>query len=202
LDIYQQCLVRDGSFPQDNGTYGMTAITVLLQSGSMLEKCWPYSRPLETLPALTPYLKGCRTKHKAIKAYAVSVNDGGFAIKNCIANLKAGVMIGSYWYNNGMSATKILTVTKDADGGTRTVSRFVLPYPSGRPVGGHEVVIGAYDDGMRFPDGSVGGVWIHNHWSPKGEPWGDERGGAWISYRWAFNPRIVEDACTIEIVKK
>lgn len=198
LDIYQQCLVRDGSFPNDAGTYGGTAIAALLATGSMVEKTWPYSTPLNRLPVLTPYMKGQRTKHKALKAYAIPNNDGGYATKQAIANLRIGVMIGTYWYGNQMDTREVTVQTKDRNGNATTVKRHIVDYPIGRPVGGHEIPIGAYDDNMRFPDGSVGGAWIHNHW----QGWGDDRGGAWASYRWVFNPRICEDKVAIEGVKK
>ena len=202
LDVYQQCLVKDGNFPNDEGTYGMTAISVLLNSGAMTEALWPYSRPLDVLPALTPAMKGSRTKHRAIKAYAISNTDGGYAAMQCIAKLKIPVMAGIWWPSSWMSPKKVTVTTKAPDGKAIREERWILPPPSGSNVGGHEVPFGAYDKNMVFPDGSVGGVWLHNHWSPKAQPWGDSIGGAWIRMKDAFNPRRVEDLCAIEIVKK
>ncbi len=200
-DVYQQCLLIDGNFPNDDGTYGSTAIKVMMTSGALLEKTWPYDLPLNKLPKLTPAMKAERAQNMALKAYAVPNNDGGFATKQCVANLHIGVMIGSYWYNNTFPAVLQKIQTKDASGKVVTVSRFVVQYPKGSPVGGHEIVIIEYDDNMVFPDGSVGGVRIHNHWTAPGQPWGDSIGSAWIPYKWAFNPRIVEDKCAIEVMK-
>lgn len=200
-DIYQQCLVADGNFPKDDGTYGATAIKIMLTSGAMSEKTWPYSKLLNILPKMTPAMSAERLKFMALKAYAIDNNDSGYATKYCIDKIKVGVMIGSRWYNNGFNAKKVTVKTKDATGKAIKVVRYVLDYPKANPVGGHEIVIVEYDDNMVFPDGSIGGVRIHNHWSPPGQVWGDEIGGAWIPYKWAFNPHIVEDKCVIETMK-
>ncbi len=202
LDIYQQCLVADGNFPQDDGTFGGTAIKVMQKNGSLMEKTWPYDNALEVLPKLTSAMKGERTKHKALKAYTIPNNDGGYSIRQCIDNIKIPAMIGTYWLSNSSTARQADCKTLDSQGNAVTVKRYVLPYPSGRVVGGHEIPIGAYDDNMRFPDGNVGGCWIHNHWDEDGQLWADARGGAWIPYKWAFNPKLVEDVVAIEIVKK
>lgn len=201
LDIYQQCLVHDGNFPQDAGTYGGTAIKILLTNGTMLEKTWPYSNSLEVLPKMTPAMTTERTAHMALKAYAIPNDDHGFASKQCIANLHIAPMIGTMWYKNGFLAKKVTCKTKDANGKTITVQRFVLPMPKGSPVGGHELTEIEYDDNMVFPGGQKGGMRIHNHWSPKGQPWGDEIGSAWGPYAWFCNPKYVEDEVAIESVK-
>ena len=202
LDIYQQCLVRDGSFPNDNGTYGGTAIAVMLQSGALLESTWPYSRRLDVTPVKTSSVLTERAANRAVKAYAVPNDDNGFAVRQCIANLKVPVMMGSYWYANGFNATKVRVRTKDAFGKDVTVDRYVLPMPKGRPEGGHEIPIIEYDDNATNPDGSKGMVRIHNHWrNGDGSVWGDSIGSAWIPYKWAFNPRICEDKHCIELTK-
>lgn len=197
LDTYQRCLVMDGSFPNDNGTYGGTLLKVL-QGGVLTEKTWPYAMPLNMLPADNPANRDERAQHITLKSYALSNRDGGYGIKQCIANLRVPALIGSLWYNNGFTAKFATCSTKDLKGNKATVKRYVLPYPKGNPVGGHEVPIVSYDDNMKFPTGEVGGVEIHNHWGA----WGDERGCAWIPYKWAFSSRIVEDVVAIELVSK
>ena len=201
LDTYQQCLVMDGNFPNDSGTWGGTALKVL-RNGVLSEKTWPYDNALEKLPPNTAAIKAERKLHVSVKSYEVPNNDNGYGVKQCIANLKVPCIMGSYWYNNTFDAKLITTPTKDATGKKITPRRYVLQYPKGKPVGGHEIVIIEYDDNMVFPDGSVGGIRIHNHWSEPGAPWGDSIGSAWIAYKWAFNPHIVEDKHCIEIVKK
>lgn len=205
LDIYQQCLVLDRSFPHDNGTYGSTTLKVMLKSGALTEKSWPYSMPLTMLPPVNDATKQERSRNLALKAYAIPSNDGGYATKFAISKLQIGVMVGSYWYGNGFEAKRVSCKTKDLSGKSATVLRWVLPMPKGNPVGGHEVVITAYDDNMVFPKSGlfgkqeVGGVEIHNHWGPG---WGDERGACWIPYAWAFSPRYADDKCCIELVSQ
>lgn len=199
LDIYQQCLVADGSFPEDNGTYGTTAINVLLKKGTLSEATWPYSKPLNRLAPVNSTTRAERLKFRAMKAYRVENDDNGFASKQCIANIRIPVMVGSYWYGNGFDARKVSCRTKDAKGKTVTVTRYVLPMPKGRPVGGHEIAQVSYDDNMVFPDGNKGGVEFHNHWSSP--TWGDAKGCAWAPYAWFHSPKYAEDKVAIELLK-
>lgn len=202
LDIYQQCLVADGSFPNDNGTYGMTAINVMLKSGALLEKTWPYSNLLDKLPVRSKANDSQRAGNMALKAYAVPNDDKGYAVKQCIANLKIAVMVGTLWYQNGFNLALAKVTTKDTAGKIIVVPRYVLPMPKGKPVGGHEIPIIEYDDNMKFPDGNIGGVRFHNHWqNANGSPWGDSIGSAWAPYAWFFSTKYVEDKCAIEVVK-
>lgn len=199
LGIYQDCLKEDGNFPNDDGTYGTTGIKVMLTRGAMLEKTWPYSKPLNKMAPVNSTTKAERSKYRAIKAYRVENNDNGFATKQCIANIKIGVPVGTYWYGNQFDATKANVHTKDSKGRDMVVTRYVLPMPKGRPVGGHEVVIISYDDNMVFADGNKGGVEIHNHWSAP--HWGSSIGSAWAPYAWFFNPKYAEDKVAIELLK-
>lgn len=196
LDVYQRCLLHDGNYPNDEGTYGDTVLKVLA-AGALSEKAWPYdTRKFRILPPNTKKEQGARKRHTAVKAYALPTRDNGFAVRQCIANLKIPVLVGSLWYGNGFDATRANCYTKDAKGNRMVVTRYVLPMPRGNPVGGHEVVICAYDDNMTFHDGNVGGVEIHNHW----EGFGDDRGSAWLPMAWAFNPRYADDTHAIELV--
>lgn len=196
LDVYQRCLIHDGNFPNDEGTYGDTLLKVLA-AGSLSEKKWPYdTRKLRTLPPNTKAMQTDRARHRTVKSYAVPTRDNGFAAKQTIANIKVAVLIGSLWYGNGFDAQKVNCYTKDTKGNRTAVQRYVLPMPRGNPVGGHEVPIISYDDNMIFPDGQIGGVEIANHW----EGFGDAKGCAWIPYAWAFNPRYTDDKHAIELV--
>lgn len=198
LDIYQQCLVLDKSFPNDNGTFGNTTINVMLKSGALLESTWPYSRRLDVLPVKTSTVTSERAAHRALDAWAVSNTDKGATFRKCIAVLKVPVNIGSYWHTSSFKGKWATIQTKDASGKAITEKRYVLSYPSGRVEGGHSISLGAYDLNMIFPDGSKGGYWIHNHWEDSpGVPWGDELGGAWLPARWVESARLVEDAVAL-----
>lgn len=196
LDVYQRCLVMDGNFPKDSGTYGSTLCKVL-EAGSLLEKTWPYSKSLRVLPPNDWNNQAERVRHKATKTYVIPNNDNGFRVKQAIANLRVGVAMGTYWYGNQYSSKLVRCTTIDQVTNKKlTVNRHILPMPKGRPVGGHEVPIVSYDDNMKFPDGNVGGVEIHNHW--KG--FGDSIGCAWVPYAMVFNTKYSEDKHVIEIV--
>lgn len=181
LDTYQQLLVKDGTFPRDEGSYTSTALFVLTMSKITTEQKWPYSRPLEVLPPTC--VVNSRSIY-AIKAYDVPHDDGGISVKRCIALVKAPVMTGGYWPQTWMRTlqTKIGQTTYHY--ATRA---------AGATVGGHEVVVVGYKDDLVI-EGITGWAQIHNHWAG----WGDDRGCAWVPQRDLFNPRRFEDNGAVE----
>lgn len=186
LDLYQNCLRKDGSFPRDNGTYTSSVLWVLQNQGVGLERCWPY-RPEKLAQNAPKCVETTRGRYSAIIAYDVPLA----SVRECIAIRKLPVIFGGYVYND------IFNVTK---------SNPYIPMPRGSPVGGHEMTIIAYDDDMwkdwngngRIDKGEKGFAQIQNSWGDK--TWGDA-GRAWMPYDYALNPKYCEDYGTIERTK-
>lgn len=170
LDLYQNCLKKDGNFPRDYGTYTTTAIWVMQNKGIAKESDWPYN-----INKLTqnPPRNISRAPYKAVKAYDVD-NTDGVSIKRALAS-GYPVMFGAYVYR------QIFSVTKQNP---------VIANPSGRPVGGHEMLIVGYDDAKQQ-------YLILNSW---GTGWGDG-GTAWISYSYIHNPRYCEDFAVVQLTR-
>jgi hypothetical protein len=203
LDVYQRTSVAQGDFPEDGGVNNSTLLQVVLK-GALLEKTWPYdTSKYGTLPRASKTKDLERSRHQTLKGYSIPTTDGGYAIRQCIANLKIAPIIGTNWYANSSTAIRSACKTKDASGNPATVTRWCVPKPRGNPVGGHDIPAISYDMNMVFPDGSVGGVEFHNHWqNDDGSPWGDEIGAAWAPIAWFFNPRYIDDPIAIEIIDR
>lgn len=198
LDVYQRTLIKQGNFPDDAGVDNNILLKTLLE-GSLLESTWPYdTSKLATLPKLTRAQAADRRKHQVLKGYVVPVNDKGYAVMQCIANIKIAPIIGTYWYNNQFTSRNVQCTTKDAKGKAITVTRYIIASPKGRPAGGHDLPATAYDKNMKFPTGEVGGVKLHNHWRGFGDP---QTGSAWAPMSWIFNPRIVDGDLALEVVE-
>lgn len=179
LDIYQNCLRHDGSFPRDVGTYTSSALWVLKNKGVLLERTWPYVGTNLSARAPADY-KRQRQKYAAVSTYDVSNTDNGYSVKQAIANAELPVMAGGYVYEG------IYRVNK---------SDPFIPMPAGKPIGGHEIVFVSYDDNM-VHGGQKGFVEVRNSWSEN--DWGD-KGHGWMPYAYAFNPKLFEDFGCVEV---
>jgi C1A family cysteine protease len=184
LGLYQDELKHDGNFPQDAGSYTVTILWVLTNQGVATERCWPYVTSRLASPAPKCAVTQ-RPQYMAVKTYDVPNNDGGYAVKQCIANIGIPVLTGGYVFNS------IQTPKKDAK-----TKQWYVPMPSGKPIGGHEVLIVGYDDNLVI--GSIKGwVRIRNSW---GTGWGD-KGYAWFPQAYILNAKWFEDNGAIELVK-
>ncbi len=182
LDLYQNELKHDGTFPQDAGSYTASILWVLKNQGIALEKCWPYV-PSNLAKAPTTCAISGRKSHKAIVAYDIPNDDGGYGVKYAISQKKLPVLTGGYVFNNIMVPIY--------DVGTR---KWFVGMPKGNPVGGHEVLIVGYDDGLVIA-GIKGWVRVRNSW---GTDWGD-KGYAWFPQKYLLNPKYFEDNGAIEL---
>lgn len=186
MDFYQQELQHDGNYPNDAGSYTATMLWVATQSKVCLESAFPYVAG--NLGILPPQLAVSGRKFYAIKAYDVPNDDGGTAVRNCIATIQIPVAIGIYWYNNWFTPTKDLATGK-----------YYIGVHQGSPVGGHEIPIISYDDNLTI-NGIKGWVEFHNHWvNADGSPWGDND-TCWAPESEFLNPQIAEDFGAVEVV--
>ncbi len=184
LDVYQQCLKLDGSWPQDAGSYTSTVLKVLTLSGACLEKQFQYSSGFTAAPPQCAVK--ARSGYKVITAYDVPNDDKGAAIRQCIANLHVPVLTGGYWYDNGF--------TPKIDPAT---GRHYIPMPKGKVAGGHEVSIVSYDDNFQVPGAkNKGAVEFHNHWGN----WASS-GFCWAPYDYFLNKTKFEDNGVITLTK-
>lgn len=184
LDLYQNELKHDGFFPQDRGSYTSSILWVLLNQGVAMERCWPYV-PGNLSKSVPQCAINSRGSFKAIKAYDVPNDDGGYAVKQCIANIHIPVLTGGFIYQSMFSPKR------DAKTG-----KWYVPMPSGPPAGGHEILIISYDDNLVIA-GIKGWAEIHNSW---GTGWSDQ-GRAWLPQKYLFDPHQFEDNGAIEITK-
>lgn len=196
LDVYQRTLQAQGQFPQDAGVNNSTMLLVI-KNGALLESTWPYvPSKLGKLPKESAQTQTERSTHAVIKGYTVPTNDNGYAARQCIHNLRCPIVVGRLWYNSQFTVAAKRCTTKDANGKSITVTRWVIASARGSVAGGHDIAGIAYDDNMIFPDGSKGGFEIHNHWAADQagtQPWGDSRGSAWMPYKDAFSSRQNDD---------
>lgn len=183
LDLYQNELKHDGSWPQDAGSYTASILWVLKNQGVALEKCWPYV-PANLTKNPTSCAISTRKNYKAVVAYDVPNNDGGYAVKYAISQKKLPVLTGGYVFNNIFNPVY--------DVGTR---KWFVPMPAGKAVGGHEILIVGYDDTLVI--GKIKGwVRVRNSW---GTEWGD-KGYAWFPQSYLLNPKYFEDNGAVEVV--
>jgi len=183
LDLYQNELRHDGNFPNDAGSYTSSILWVLVNQGVARDTCWPYN-PSKLAYAAPKCANDSRGQWKAVKAYDVPNDDNGQSVKRCISILKIPVLTGGYVYQS------IFNPIKD-----RSTGEWYVPMPSGRSVGGHEILICGYDDNLVIAK-RKGWARIRNSW---GTTWAD-KGYSWIPYDYIFNPRQFEDNGSIEIV--
>lgn len=182
LDLYQNELKHDGNFPQDAGSYTSTILWVLKNQGVTLEKCWPYVTA-NLAKAPTACANANRKFYKAILAYDVPNDDKGYAVRFAISQKRLPVLTGGYVFNSIMNPIY--------DVGTR---QWFVPMPTGKPIGGHEMLIVGYDDNLVI--GKIKGwVRMRNSWGPE---WAGN-GYAWFPQAYLFNPKYFEDNGAIEL---
>lgn len=188
LDFWQQELKHDGTWPKSEGSYTSTILWVMVNSTVCPEKNWPYITA--NLGVNPPQ---CAVKARsigALVAYDVPNDDGGYAVKNCIATLNIPVVTGGAWPNSWMSPRK-----------DPVTGRWYVGRAGGGNAGGHEVSIISFDDSMKV--GSIKGfAEIHNHWeNAPGVPWGDSIGSCWVPQADLFNAKLFEDNGTCQSIK-
>lgn len=194
MDIYQ----RTTDWPNDAGVSNAQLIKTM-EAGAVLESTFPYNvGGFGKLLPVTDAVKAERAAHVTLNGYSLSPNDLKNSIKRCITQLHIAPIVGTYWYRNQFDARRVNVKTK-VGGKSATVARFIIDNPRGIPQGGHDIPAVAYDDNMVFPNGDVGGVEFHNHWS--GPAWGDDRGCAWSSYKFLCNPRYADDVIAFDKIK-
>lgn len=169
LGLYTFSLKRDGSWPNDAGSYTSTVVYVLKNNGVGLEKCFPYKERTFGVEPPACYVKTMGNQ-KLIESYDVDNTDG----KSIRAALTAGlpVMFGGYVYQDIMNLP--------ATG--------ILPSPRGRPVGGHEMLVVGHDDAKQL-------YTVRNSW---GTVYG-VRGHLYIKYADLHNKRIYEDFAALKL---
>ena len=182
LDLYQNELKHDGTWPNDNGSYTSSILWVLTKQGVCLEKDWIYN-PAKL--AMNP--PACATKRRpeymAVTVFDVPNDASGYGVKSCIALKKLPVLTGGYVFEN------IFTPLKD-----KVTGQWYVPMPKGKPVGGHEILIVGFDDNLTIA-GIKGWVRVRNSW---GSSWADS-GYAWFPQAYLLNPKYFEDNGAIQV---
>lgn len=154
---------------QDQGSWPDQLVAPLSTLGVPQWKQFSYP-PYVVDPSLPYSVQQAALKHKLrVHANDLVINGTGLQIVDALKSV----------ISQGRPAILAIQVPPSFDNATQTGG---LVYgPGGQASrGGHAIVALAYNDAMRFPDGSVGGVEVQNQWTAQ---WGSN-GRAWISDAW------------------
>jgi C1A family cysteine protease len=176
--VYLCNLIAGGELGQDVGSTIHQTFITLNQKGVCLESEEPYTD--------TNYSKSpSDEQYKEALIY----QGGAYHFLPSLKEIKASIASG---YSVGMG----IDVYDSFEGSELAKTGFMpMPAASEKLLGGHAQHAMDYDDEIKFPDGSHGGVFVQNSW---GSEWGisaagcTDRGGYWMPY--AYFDEHVRDA--------
>ena len=181
--VYKCNLIADGDLGQDNGSSIHQSFITLNQKGACLNSQEPYSdHDFSVAPTAQQY------------ADALVYKGGPYHFLPSLAEMKACIASG-YSFGFGMDVFESFEGDQIANTGFMP-----MPAASEQNLGGHAQHGMDYDDNIKFPDGSVGGVLVQNSW---GSNWGlsapgrEDRGCYWMPY--AYFTNHVTDAWIIHL---
>lgn len=170
LFIYYNERVMEGTIEEDAGAMIADGIASVNRLGAASERCWPYDISKFARRPKAACYKTALNK-QALKYYKVD-NGDGVSIRKALS-MDLPVVFGCYVYNGIYSVT---------------AQNPVLPMPSGRPVGGHCMVITGSNDAKQLYS-------VDNSW---GTAWG-LNGRFLIPYAYIHNRRVTDDCWVIEL---
>lgn len=184
LDLYQNELKHDKTWPNDSGSYTSSIVWVLKNQGVTLDRLWSYKpQNLAVDPPACAVKR--RPDYMVLTAYDIPNDDNGYAIKYAISQKKLPVLTGGYVFQN------IFSPIKD-----KATGQWYVGMPKGNPVGGHEICIVGYADDLVIA-GIKGWARVRNSW---GTAWGD-KGYCYFPQAYLFNPKYFEDNAALEVTK-
>ena len=182
--VYKNNLIADGDLGQDNGSTIHQTIVTLNRYGSCLEAQEPYSdHDYSSAPTEQQYKD------------ALTYKGGAYHYLPDLASVKACIASG-YSCGGGIDVYESF---EDSD--LATTGFMPMPGQYEMLLGGHAQHFMDYDDELKFPDGSKGGVFVQNSW---GSSWGisatdrKDRGCYWMPYAY-FSAGYVSDIWIIHL---
>lgn len=172
LFIYYNERVMEGTINEDSGAMIADGILSVNRLGAASERCWPYKVEKFASRPKSDCYKSALNK-QALKFYKVNNGDGS-SIRKALS-MGFPVVFGCYVYQSFMELN---------------ASRYIVPMPSGRPVGGHCMVITGHDDVRQL-------YTVDNSW---GASWARD-GRCAFKYAYLHNTRVADDFWVIEIAE-
>jgi C1A family cysteine protease len=176
--VYKCNLIADGDLGHDNGSTIHQTFITLNQKGAPQELVAPYSdKDYSTAPTVTQVEEALKFKGGPYH-YLPSLLE----VKACINSgysVGFGIDVYASFESDGMANSGLMLMPKEGE----------------KYLGGHAQHGLDYDDAVKFPDGSVGGVLVQNSWGTKwgiSAPGRTDRGCYWIPYAF-FNTGHVVD---------
>jgi len=177
LFLYYNERVIENSVKYDNGAYIHDGIFSMEKTGLCAETDWPYIiSKFAQKPPTQAYTNAL--KHKVITAYTVT---------QTISNMKSLLVSGTPFIIGFMCYASFVSKTALATG--------LIPMPpvnkQDKIIGGHSVLVVAYDDTIQCP-GAPPGAWLcRNSWGTN--IYGNLKGYFWLPYNYLTNPNLSSD---------
>lgn len=180
-------LIADGNLGTDAGSSIHQSFITLNQKGVCLDSQMPYSdAQFSVAPTAQQY-----TDALIYQGGAYHYIPDLATIKLCIAS--------------GYSVGGGITVYESFEGNWQEPGMMPMPDVNKEQIlGGHAQHIMDYDDTIKFPDGSVGGLLVQNSW---GSDWGisapgrSDGGCYWMPYKFAEDQNLLNDCWMIHLGK-
>lgn len=174
LFIYYTTRSLMGTITEDSGVDNRTMLKALNKFGACSEKKWPYDVSKFTRKPTADCFK--LALNNRIMNY-VSILQDEIAMKVSLASGHPFIF-GFDVYENMMSSLVERTG--------------VVPMPSGKQIGGHDVLIFGYDDAkQRFK--------FRNHWTDSFGAWWGDHGDGYIPYKYALDAQLSGDFWAINV---
>jgi C1A family cysteine protease len=179
--IYWNARAAVGEEMTDGGCYIRDAVKGLVRYGVPWESTWPFDPRFVTREPTTDCFREAE-KNQLLKYYRISDSDRLYQIKYALGTLQLPVVFGMAIHES----FELDSVDKTG----------VVPMPEGDLLGWHAMMLGAYSDAKKYPDGLFR-CSAENSW---GGEWGD-KGWAHIPQNLIEDPRLAADFWVLQLTE-